>query len=247
MQEHATHHKHRRRRAAPFVWIGGLAAASILVLAVNGTLSTWTTAIIDNSTNQVNTAGSVRLLETAADGTTVCDTGTADDNALTAGDSDACTTINKYGGTAADPDGVKTLAPGDSITSTVTLTNTGTGTGDLALTAGACTTSGGQYIPADPDATPDPVEEANDACGQVEVQVSCSPAYTIPATPGTATVKVTQVDLDGFDAAASSAIAALAKDQSTDCTFTVSLPSTTSSNFGGQVSVQPVTWTLQAI
>jgi len=43
----------RRRSRTPLVWIGGAIAAGILILGVNGTLSSWTDAIINNIHNTV--------------------------------------------------------------------------------------------------------------------------------------------------------------------------------------------------
>ena len=123
---------HRRRRFAPLIWISGGLAALLLVLGINGTLSSWTKAIITNDTNTVKAADSL-ILQESGPHSAVC---TSTDGGGS-GNSSTCSTIDKYGGTTTP------LAPGTDQGVTVTLTNTGTTTGDLALAPGACTTTGG--------------------------------------------------------------------------------------------------------
>jgi len=79
-----------RRRRPSLLWVGGAIASAVLILAVNGTLSSWTTAIIDNNNNDVAVTGAVALVETGPGGT--CDTGASTTNVAT------CPDINKYGG-----------------------------------------------------------------------------------------------------------------------------------------------------
>ncbi len=123
----STQHAHKRRRSMPLLWASGALAAVVLVLGVNGTLSSWTTAIIDNGTNTAKAADAVVLTET--DGTNTCvSTGNNDGT-----NSFSCSTINKYGGTGTP------LQPGDSQSATVTMSNTGTGPGTLTLAPGVCT------------------------------------------------------------------------------------------------------------
>lgn len=128
-----------------------MAAALLVALGINGTLSAWSTAILTNDTNTVAVANAVILKET--DGTNTC-------NSTDAGttNSATCSTINKYGGTAVP------LGPGGTQTVTVTMTNTGSGPGTLTFVAGACTASGGQSA-------------TNSVCGQMQVKVEC-PAGT---------------------------------------------------------------------
>jgi len=121
----------KRRRFAPLVWISGGLAAFLMVLGVSGTLSDWTTAIINNDTNTVKAADSVILQET--DGTNTCNSTDNNDGS----NSYTCSTINKYGGVTTP------LQPGDSQSVTVTMKNTGTATGTLTLAPGTCTKSAG--------------------------------------------------------------------------------------------------------
>jgi hypothetical protein len=156
------------RRSTPSryaLWGGGAVAAGVLVLGVNGTMSGWTSAIIDNTHNDVASAQAVSLIETGPGGTT-CDTSGTPTN------TDTCSTINKYGGTA-DP-----LAPGDSQQVSVNLKNSGTGPGDLVLAADGCTSS-----PQGP----------TDLCQQMQLHVTC----TAPSTYDSGTV--TLADFTGGD------------------------------------------------
>jgi hypothetical protein len=149
------------RRATALLLGGGVIAAVVLLLGVNGTLSSWTTAVIDNTNNNVASAASVSLLETGP-GSVTCDTAASTTNSAT------CSTINKYGGTAVP------LSPSGSQSVSVNLKNTGTASGDLVLTADACTHSAN-------------LSNANltqDLCTQMHVQVTC-------ASPGTLTTATT--------------------------------------------------------
>ena len=123
---------HRRRRFAPLIWISGGLAALLLVLRINGTLSSWTKAIITNDTNTVKAADSL-ILQESGPHSAVCTSadGGGSDNRFT------CSTIDKYGGTTTP------LAPGTDQSVTVTLKNTGTTSGDLTLSPGTCGTTGG--------------------------------------------------------------------------------------------------------
>jgi len=116
--------KDRRRRAVPLLWASGAVAAAVLVLGVNGTLSSWTTAIIHNDTDTVQAADAVVLTETSGSASCVStDDGTNEDT---------CSTINKYGGTGTP------LSPNEDQSVTVTMKNTGTTSGSLTLSPGAC-------------------------------------------------------------------------------------------------------------
>jgi hypothetical protein len=124
----------KRRRSVPLLWLSGAMAAALLVLGVNGTLSSWTTAIIHNDTNTTSATDAVALSEADGVGTVCVDTGTVGDGSNTA----TCSTINKYGGTTTP------LSPGGAgNATTVTLKNTGSATGNLTLTASGCTKSAG--------------------------------------------------------------------------------------------------------
>ncbi|MGY2874998.1 hypothetical protein ACVW00_002188 [Marmoricola sp. URHA0025 HA25] len=206
-----------RRRRPSLLWFGGAVAAAILVLAVNGTLSSWTTAIIDNTNNDVAVTGAVALVETGPNGTTTCDTGTSSDNVST------CSSINKYGGTstALDPDGTNTR------TVSVNLKNTGTVAGGLVLSADPCASSSAAgSTGADPSGHP--------VCDKVTVAVSCS-------TP--ATLSTGAAALSDF---AGGAVGTLAAGEDTDCVFTLTLPASTPSSYASQVATQVLHWTLTA-
>ena len=114
------------RRRAGLLWAGGAVAAAILVLSVNGTLSSWTAAVITNDTNTVATAAAVILQEDGPAAAT-CLSSTNANNAYT------CSTINKYGGTASP------LNPGDSQVTDVVFSNVGTASAkSFVLTPGTC-------------------------------------------------------------------------------------------------------------
>jgi hypothetical protein len=205
-----------RRRRSSLLWVGGAMSAAVLVLAVNGTLSSWTTAIIDNNDNDVAVVGAVALVETGP-GAVTCDTGTSATNQVT------CATINKYGGTASplDPDGANTQSV------TVNLANTGTVSGNLVLSADACVSSEASgSTGADPSGHP--------ICSKVTVAVAC----TSPSTLST-----TAVVLSAFTGAT---VGTLAAGEDTDCTFTLTLPVGTPSAYASQLASQVLHWTLTA-
>ena len=222
----------KRRRGAPLVWLGGIVAATLLILGVSGTLSSWTSAIISNNNNSVASTTSVALLETQISPTnaaaTPCDTAASTTNSVT------CSTINKYGGidstgtanandtygAALDPDGVNSQAV------TVKLANDGTGSGDLTLGAGACS-----HL-AYPGSVGADVADYN-LCSQMQLAVACTgpSTFTYAGTVGAFT---------------GGAIGTLAATVSTNCTFTVTLPTTTPAGFASQYLTQALTWTLTA-
>jgi len=230
----------KRRRSVPLLWGSGAVAAAILILGVNGTLSTWSTAIIHNDHNSVASASAVALSETGTQSddtavTTECDTAAVTDGTNTV----TCSQLNKYGGVTggtaelgtAATDNITALSPGDTRSSTVTLTNDGTGTGNLTLAADACAnalndTTGG-------DTTAD-----YDLCTQVTVSVACTGDASLTAT--------TPAALSAFDGTAFGSLSLDAGD-STACTFTVNLPANTPAGFSNQLASQALTWTLTAV
>lgn len=242
----------KRRHQAPLVWGSSVLAAGVLFLGVNGTLSTWTKAVIENGNNSVGSASAVALTETVTSQTnqsgagstqtagTVCDTRTQSSNTLTG--IAACDTINKYGGIgdatasadtgfAADADGAP-LSPGDSQTVVVTMKNVGNTSAPLTLDAGSCTSRTYPGATSAADTTTYPL------CGEMQLSVSCaSPATYNGAGAYSGTVTAFSGD---------QAIGTLAAGASTDCTFTVSLPSSASSGYASQYVTQDLTWTLGA-
>lgn len=128
----------RRRRLVPVVWIAGAAAATLLGLAVSGTLSGFT-ASIDNTQN---TGGSGTLLMQEADGTGTVhcySNGAGAGSAIGASNSNTCSTIDKFG---ADNNLVPTTSANATAT-TVTIKNAGTvdASGFTLAPDSACTQS----------------------------------------------------------------------------------------------------------
>ncbi|MBN9618439.1 MAG: hypothetical protein J0H43_01700, partial [Actinobacteria bacterium] len=217
----------RRRRTAPLVWAAGAVAAAVLVLGVTGTLSSWTSAILTNGSNQVGSGASVILSETGPGSTgtaTTCTTaGTVDNTA-------SCTQINKYGDAGVLD---TTMSPGGSISTTVSLTNTGSGAATtFTMAPGACTSvyNTGSNSGSAPAA-------GDDLCSQMQVAVTCTGA----------TLTVAATTLDAFATNSPYTLTGgLASGAAASCTFTVSLPSTTPANYSGQTVTQPIVWTLSA-
>jgi len=218
MSDHSNHSADDRRRRGTVLWAGGAVAAAILVLGVNGTLSSWTSAVIDNQNNDVAAKGAVALVETGPGGT--CDTGPSSTNQVT------CNTINTYGSTGVplNPD---SLTGGNTQSVTVNLKNTGTAAGSLVLTADTCGSSAlGGAPTADPITYP--------VCDKVMVEVSCT-------APGTLDTTGAAVALSSFTGGN---VGPLAAGASTDCTFTLTLPAGTPSAYSSQVASQVLHWTL---
>lgn len=213
----------RRRTVA--LWGSGAIAAVVLVLGVNGTLASWTTAIITNDDNSAGaTSTYLALVET--DGTSTCDTTTEPDNTDA-----ACSTINKYGGNA-------TMSPGDSEVVDVTFTNPGTAAGNtFSYAPGVCTPTNGSG--------------GVDLCtdGDLTVSVSCSSGSTYNAgatiadlgqsavAPGSLVTK-SWTGSPALDAASATAVT---------CRFTTALASDAPPVDAGSQVAQPVTWTLDAV
>jgi hypothetical protein len=134
------------------LWVGGAVAALALTLGANGTLSSWTSAIVTNESNTVATATAVILSESS--GSATCT------SSANASNTSTCATINTYGGVSVP------LSPGSSQQVDVTFTNTGTANAaTFSLAPGSCTqtpTAGGTVTAAD----------------ELTVMVSCSPGST---------------------------------------------------------------------
>lgn len=212
----------RRRKAA--LWGSGAAAAVVVILGVNGTLSSWTSAIITNDSNTAGaTASYLALVET--DGTNTCDT-TSEPNNTDA----SCSSINKYGG-------VSTMSPGDSQVVDVTFTNPGTAVGNtFSYTPGTCTPTNGTG--------------GIDLCagGDLTVAVSCATGTTYSAGNVVAALSQAAVAPGSLVTKTWTAAPALAAASATGvtCRFTTALAATAPPvDAGSQVS-QPVTWTLDA-
>lgn len=207
----------KRRRSAPLLWGSGLIAAAILVLGVNGTLSSWTTAIITNGTNTAGAGTAVALSETGPGptGPVTCDTSTTTSNTINC-------SVNKYGGDTA-------MKAGDSTTVDVTFTNTGTGNASsLTLAPGACTDSAGGSLCTSGDLT---------------VAVSCSDGATY-ASASAYTDLVWAAAAPGTQAQVVHT-ATIAPGAQITCQFTTTLLSTAPATDAGMSVSQPLVWTLQ--
>jgi hypothetical protein len=218
-----------RPRRTSLLWAGGAVASIVLALGVTGTLSTWTSAIVGNGDNSAASADSVALVETqvspAGNEITVCDTA---DNP---GNTDVCPGINTYGGLASplDPD---STPGGDSQSVTVNLQNDGTATGDLTLDAAACSN--------DASVGSTGTDLTYDLCTQMVLDVTC----TDPGG-GADHVIYTAGNVEDFvKSVPGYTIATLDATTSTQCTFTVTLPTTTPSGYASQFVSQVLTWKL---
>lgn len=221
-QDTSTATKNRRRAAA--LWGSGAVAAVVLVLGVNGTLSSWTSALITNDDNSAGATSSyLALVET--DNTHTCDTTTSPNNTIS-----ACSTINKYGGNAS-------MSPGDSEVVEVTFTNPGTADGNtFSYAPGSCTPTNGTG--------------GIDLCtdGDLTVTVSCSTGATYSAgavvaalgqsaAPG-ALVSKSWTSAPALDTASATAIT---------CRFSTALSASAPPVDAGSQVAQPITWTLDAV
>jgi len=199
-------------------------AAMILVLGVNGTLASWTSAIISNDTNTVATASAVILREVGP-GPTTCLSSSGTSNSYT------CSTINKYGGTGSP------LAPGGSVVTDVVFSNVGSAAAStFVLTPGSCTQS-----PTAGSGTP----PAGNVCtnGDLTVAVSCSDGGTYAAGSAWSDLKYT-AGAPGSLPASLTHTATLAAGASFTCRFTVALSASASVLDQGITASQPLTWTL---
>lgn len=210
------------RHGSTPLWIGGVIAALLLTLGVNGTLSSWTQAIITNSNNSVATGTAVILQETSGANTCI--------SSSNANNQSTCSTINKYGGTTTP------LIPGGTQQVDATFTNVGSVAGSsFVLAAAACV-----QTPAAGAGTP----PAANVCtnGDLTVQVRCTDGATFtgtpyadltfgPAAPGTFTGPYTHT-------------ATIAINGSITCRFIVALSATATPTDQGITVTQQMTWTL---
>lgn len=219
-------HSHRARpdRRGPIALaVAAVVAMALLSLGATGTLASWTTAAINNTSNTVATAPAAILQEVS--GAATCTSSDVVSNSST------CATINKYGGTTVP------LSPGSSQSVDVTFKNVGAAIGaSFTLTPGTCssTPSTGTPTPANLCAT-----------GDLRVAISCSPgatynagsawtdlAYAAGAPPTTTLTHTAANDLRP-------------NDQWT-CRFTASLVATANLTAQGITVAQPLTWTLNS-
>jgi hypothetical protein len=227
----AAHAAHRgRRRFLPFVWTASAVSAAVLVLGVNGTLSSWTTAIVNNSSNTAATAQGVILKEVNGANTCVSSQGTGATNTYT------CATINKYGG-ATTP-----LTPGNSQQVDVVFTNSGSAAAssfklDPTQSPG-CTQT--------PTANAAAVPAINNLCtagaGELGVAVSCNDGLTFGANPVWSDLKYVSGAPGAMPVLTHTA--SLAAGANWTCRFTVALNANANPNSQGITINQPLQWTL---
>lgn len=222
IMNHRTERPTARRTVA--LWGSGALAALVMVLGVNGTLSSWTSAVISNDTNTVATAAAVILREVGP-GPQTCFSSSGVGNSYT------CSTINKYGGTASP------LSPGTNQTTDVVFTNVGSAAAsNFVLGTGSCsqTPTAGSGTPA-----------AANVCtsGDLTVAVSCSDGATYNA--GAAWVDlVSAAGAPGSIPGTLTHTATLAAGASFTCRFTVAVIAGASVLAQGITASQPLTWTL---
>lgn len=219
----------KRRRRAPLLWGSGALAAAIIVLGVNGTLSSWTTAIIHNDNNTARAATAVALSESLQGATTPCqDTSTITDGSNTA----TCTTINKYG--SAGNQATSAMSPDDSNTTDVTFENTGNGSAaTFTLTPGTCT---------DNAAATGVLAGSLCSSGDLTVAVSCSDGGSY--TAANAYTDLTWAAAAPGSQAAVTHTATIAAGAQITCRFTTTLLSSAPTTDASMSISQPLTWTL---
>jgi hypothetical protein len=227
MAQHAAKRRTRFRPGPRGILIGACAiAATLMTLSVNGTLSDWTTAILNNSTNTVATATAVILQEVGPDGTAghVSQTCRSSDGAA---NSATCTTINKYGGTTSP------LSPSGSQQTDVVFTNLGAASASsFVLTPGTCSSTPSSGTP-----TP------NDLCTtDLTVAVSCSNGSSYAG--GSAWTDLVYAAGAAGSLPTLTHAAGLASGASATCRITVALPSNASVLDQGLTLSQPLSWTL---
>lgn len=225
MSDSSTHRA--KRRFLPLVWAASAVSAAVLLLGVNGTLAGWSTAIITNSDNSVNTANAVILSET--NGTATCLSSTSPTNTYT------CTTINKYGGLTSP------LNPGGTRQIDVTFSNVGkANAGTFKLDAAAC----GQ-TPAASAGSPG-VPGVSNLCGpaanDLTLAVTCSDGGTFNASTPWTDLRYPTGSVAGLTSLTHTAT--LAPGSTWTCRFNLALSSNASVLSQGITVSQVLTWTL---
>lgn len=214
--------RHRRWDSSvdPVVWISCGVMALVLTLGVQGTLASWTSALVTNTNNTATTAAAVILQQTQ--GSNTCASSNMASNIST------CTTIDSYGGTAVP------LSPGASQTADATFTNLGSAAASsFRLNPGVCTQS-----PAAGGGT----TNLCTAAGQLSVALSCSSGGVYNSGAAWTDLKSSAVPPGSL--AVLTHTASLAVNGPWTCRFTVVLSATADVNAQGVVVTQPLTWTL---
>ncbi|TIC82507.1 hypothetical protein E8D34_16960 [Nocardioides sp. GY 10113] len=213
----------RERRKGGWLWGAGAAGAGLLVLGVNGTLATWSTAIINNDQSEARVTDSYALQEYHASSGTTCTSASSSTN-------EASCAVDLYSGAASYELDPGDPAVGDSHTERIELTNVGSTAGTLYIDADACAQSGGASAA---------VSDICDNAG-LSVDVTCEDSGTSSVYTGSwATLKA-------FADEATDQTFALGLDETVTCDVTVTLAATAPADLGGQVGTQTVTFTLKA-
>lgn len=215
------------------IWTACGLSALVVVLGANGTLSSWSSAIITNSNNSVSTGQAVILSESSGANTCASSSNTSN--------SYSCTTINKYGGT--------TLVPGTSTTVTVTFTNTGTKNGasfQFAPSASCTSTYTATIGSETAGGTSSPNLCSN---GDLTVAVACNTGATFGSgTAWTTPYPISAVTPSALATSSPYNHTATAGDLNAGatwtCQFTVALSSSAGFSDQNITVAQPITWTL---
>lgn len=212
-----TRDRRRRRRFTPLALVTGALGAIVLALSMNSSLAAFTASI----TNSINTAGAGTLImqEQNAAGTVTCLSTDGTGNNVT-GNAATCSTINKYGGNT-------TMAPGQTVSTTVTIKNTGTDAANtFTLAPGACTQSGNT------------TGSATDLCAKLGIVITQTVAgTTTTVTPASSTLASLAT---GGPLTLTSPVAAGA---TISYTFAVTLAASAGNTYQGLSSSQPLVWT----
>jgi hypothetical protein len=161
--------KRVRRRFAPLVMLGSVAAFAMVSFAVAGTLSGFTASI----NNTVNNAGAGTLVMEEDSGALTClsSTGTA----VTTANAGTCATINKLGGNLA-------MVPGQVVTTTLTVKNNGTITPTtFTLTPSTCSQTHNALL----------FGSATDICTKMQVVIKSGTTAVFSGTAATLSALVT--------------------------------------------------------
>ena len=198
--------------------IAGAAASVLVALSISPTLAGFT-ASIDNSGDTAG-LGSLSMQETNAVGNVTCN---STDGGSISTNSATCSTVNLYGGLAS-------MAPGQTVTTTITVTNTGSVPANaFTLTPGACVQSN--------NGTPNGT--ATDLCDQAALAVTYGPNQT----------SIYSGPLDKFiarDLLKLMVMPEVAPNTPLSFTFALTMPSSLGNTYSGLQVSQPLTWTFNS-
>ena len=204
----------RRRNYGLPVTIAGAIGSLLLALSISPAFAAFTASI----TNDTNTAGTGALVmeEKNSDSSQTCSSTSDSGNAAT------CSSINKYGG-------VLTMAPNQSVSTTVSIKNAGTiAANGFTLTPGACAQSANGTSNG----------TATDLCAKMKLKVTTGSTTVYDGTLAGFTATQNLLTALGATSVAAGA--------SNNFTFTVTLDSTAGNTYAGLKVSQPLTWTFTA-